>query len=48
MYRISGTGLDWEVDRTTPWEHLVEESRARSPMGASEASTGSKIFVAPT
>ncbi|MFJ5873407.1 CPCC family cysteine-rich protein [Streptomyces sp. NPDC093088] len=47
-YRISGTGLDWEVDRTTPWEHLVEESRTWSPMGASEASTGSNIFVAPT
>ncbi|MEU6018942.1 hypothetical protein ABZ826_34440 [Streptomyces sp. NPDC047515] len=26
-YGVSGTGLDWELDWTEPWEHLVEESR---------------------
>lgn len=47
-YAVSGTGLDWELDWTAPWEHLVEESRTCSLLEASEAPTGSNIFVAPT
>lgn len=47
-YGVSGTGLDWELDWTAPWEHLVEESRTWSLLEASEAPTGSNIFVAPT
>ncbi|MFD4663491.1 MULTISPECIES: HEAT repeat domain-containing protein [Streptomyces] len=47
-YGISGTGLDWELDWTAPWEHLVEESRTWSLLEASEAPTGNNIFVAPT
>ncbi|MCY0923489.1 MULTISPECIES: hypothetical protein [unclassified Streptomyces] len=47
-YGISGTGLDWELDWTAPWEHLVEESRTWSLLEASETPTGSNIFVAPT
>ncbi|MET8899382.1 HEAT repeat domain-containing protein [Streptomyces sp. NPDC004538] len=26
-YGVSGPALDWELDWTAPWEHLVEESR---------------------
>ncbi|WP_282703698.1 HEAT repeat domain-containing protein [Streptomyces sp. CC219B] len=47
-YGISGTGLDWELDWTAPWEHLVEESRTWSLLEASEAPAGDNIFVAPT
>ncbi|MFE7619218.1 hypothetical protein [Streptomyces sp. NPDC057496] len=47
-YGISGPGLDWELDWTAPWEHLVEESRAWSLLEASEAPVGDNIFVAPT
>ncbi|MFD7071079.1 hypothetical protein ACFV97_28030 [Streptomyces sp. NPDC059913] len=47
-YGISGTALDWELDWTAPWEHLVEESRAWSLPEASETPTGSNIFFAPT
>ncbi|MEU2127253.1 HEAT repeat domain-containing protein [Streptomyces sp. NPDC018352] len=47
-YGISDTGLDWELDWTAPWEHLVEESHTWSLLEASEAPTGSNIFVAPT
>ncbi|MGW1351954.1 HEAT repeat domain-containing protein [Streptomyces sp. NPDC002409] len=47
-YGISGTGLDWELDWTAPWEHLVEESRTWSLLEAAEAPTGDNIFVAPT
>ncbi|MFI5726891.1 HEAT repeat domain-containing protein [Streptomyces cyaneofuscatus] len=47
-YGISDTGLDWELDLTAPWEHLVEESRTWSLLEASEAPTDSNIFVAPT
>jgi hypothetical protein len=36
-YGVSGPGLDWELDWTTPWEHLVAESRAWSLLEASEA-----------
>ncbi|GAA5207139.1 hypothetical protein GCM10023323_21440 [Streptomyces thinghirensis] len=36
-YGVSGPGLDWELDWTAPWEHLVDESRAWSPLEASEA-----------
>jgi hypothetical protein len=46
-YGISGTGLDWELDWTATWEHLVEESRTWSLLGASEPHTGDNIFVAP-
>lgn len=47
-YGVSGTGLDWELDWTAPWEHLVEESRSWSLLEASEAPVGDDIFVAPT
>ncbi|MFI5570650.1 hypothetical protein ACIA6T_25585 [Streptomyces sp. NPDC051740] len=47
-YGVSDTGLDRELDRTAPWEHLVEESRAWSPLEASGAPAGDDIFVAPT
>ncbi|WP_254664726.1 hypothetical protein [Streptomyces prasinopilosus] len=46
-YGISGTGLDWELDWTAPWEHLVEESRRWSLLEASEAPAGDNVFVAP-
>lgn len=46
-HRVSGTGLDGELDWATPWEHLVEESRSRSLLEASEASVGDDVFVAP-
>ena len=46
-YGVSGPDLAWELDWTAPWEHLVEESRAWSLLEASEAPTGSDIFVAP-
>lgn len=46
-YGVSGTGLDWELDWTTPWQHLVEESRTWSLLEASEAPVGDNIFVAP-
>ncbi|ELS56156.1 DUF6000 family protein [Streptomyces viridochromogenes] len=47
-YGISGTGLDWELDWSAPWEHLVEESHTWSLLEASEAPVGGSIFVAPT
>lgn len=47
-YDISGTGLDWELDWTAPWEHLVEEFRTWSLLEASEAPVGDNIFVALT
>ncbi|MGA5191995.1 HEAT repeat domain-containing protein [Streptomyces exfoliatus] len=48
-YDVSSyTGLDWELDWTAPWEHLVEESRTWSLLEASEAPAGDDIFVAPT
>ncbi|MFE4053880.1 HEAT repeat domain-containing protein [Streptomyces sp. YIM B13518] len=47
-YGVSGPALDWELDWTAPWEHLVEESRTWSLLEASEALTGGNIFVAPT
>ncbi|MFE8007426.1 HEAT repeat domain-containing protein [Streptomyces sp. NPDC057418] len=47
-YGVSGPGLDWELDWTAPWEHLVEESRTWSLLEASEAPVGDNIFVAPT
>lgn len=47
-YGVSGTGLDWELDWTEPWEHLVEESRTWPLLEASEAPAGDNIFVAPT
>lgn len=47
-YGISGTALDWELDWTAPWEHLVEEARTWSLLEASEAPAGDDILVAPT
>ncbi|MFJ7044785.1 HEAT repeat domain-containing protein [Streptomyces sp. NPDC101112] len=47
-YGVSSTNLDWELDWTAPWEHLVEESRAWSLLEASEAPVGDDIFVAPS
>ncbi|MET9348805.1 HEAT repeat domain-containing protein [Streptomyces termitum] len=47
-YGVSSPALDWELDWTTPWEHLVEESRTWSLLEASEAPAGDNIFVAPT
>ncbi|MGW0856033.1 HEAT repeat domain-containing protein [Streptomyces sp. NPDC002690] len=46
-YGVSGPGLDWELDWTAPWGHLVVGSRTWSLLEASEAPTGN-IFVAPT
>ncbi|MFB8140705.1 hypothetical protein [Streptomyces parvus] len=46
-YCVSGTGLDWELDWTAPWEHLVAESRTWSLLEASEAPVGDNIFAAP-
>ncbi|MFF4454674.1 HEAT repeat domain-containing protein [Streptomyces goshikiensis] len=47
-YDISGTALDWELDWTAPWEHLVDEARTWSLLEASGAPVGDDIFVAPT
>ncbi|MFK0010729.1 HEAT repeat domain-containing protein [Streptomyces sp. NPDC091027] len=47
-YGVSGPGLDWELDWTAPWEHLVEESRAWSLLEATEAPVADNVFVAPT
>ncbi|MFJ4570368.1 HEAT repeat domain-containing protein [Streptomyces sp. NPDC088846] len=47
-YSVSGTGLDWGLDWTAPWEHLVEESRTWSLLEASESTVGDNVFVAPT
>ncbi|MFF4788219.1 hypothetical protein ACFY2M_00215 [Streptomyces sp. NPDC001276] len=47
-YRVAGPRLDWELDWTAPWEHLVEEARTRSLLEADEAPVGDDIFVAPT
>ncbi|MER7806669.1 HEAT repeat domain-containing protein [Streptomyces sp900116325] len=47
-YGISGTGLDWDLDWTAPWERLVEEARAWSLLEATEAPVGDDIFVVPT
>ncbi|MFJ5828398.1 hypothetical protein [Streptomyces sp. NPDC093089] len=47
-YGVSGPDLDRALDCTAPWEHLVEESRTWSLLEASEAPTGSNIFVTPT
>ncbi|RVU15577.1 HEAT repeat domain-containing protein [Streptomyces antnestii] len=46
-YGIFGTALDWELDWTMPWEHLVEESRTWSLLEASEARASDNIYVAP-
>ncbi|WP_030850283.1 HEAT repeat domain-containing protein [Streptomyces sp. NRRL F-4474] len=46
-YSVSGTGLDWQLDWSAPWEHLVEEARAWSLLEAAEAPVGEDIFVAP-
>ncbi|WP_412076856.1 hypothetical protein ACLF6K_17210 [Streptomyces xanthophaeus] len=47
-YSAPGTGLDWQLDWSAPWEHLVKEARAWSLLEATEAPTGEDIFVAPT
>ncbi|MFF3394133.1 HEAT repeat domain-containing protein [Streptomyces sp. NPDC002669] len=47
-YGVSGPGLNWELDWTAPWEHLVEESRTWSLLEASEAPAGDNIFTVPT
>ncbi|APE23675.1 MULTISPECIES: HEAT repeat domain-containing protein [Streptomyces] len=47
-YGVSGSALDWELDWTAPWEHLVDESRTWSLLEAAEAPVGDNIFVAPT
>ncbi|MFB6579030.1 MULTISPECIES: HEAT repeat domain-containing protein [unclassified Streptomyces] len=47
-YDVCGTALDWELDWTAPWEHLVEESRTWSLLEASEAPVDDNVFVAPT
>ncbi|MET8536916.1 hypothetical protein ABZV67_35125 [Streptomyces sp. NPDC005065] len=47
-YGISGSGLDWDLDWTAPWEHLVEEARSWSLLEATETPFGDNIFVAPT
>ncbi|MFJ6849699.1 hypothetical protein ACIQM3_04035 [Streptomyces sp. NPDC091271] len=47
-YGIADNGLDWQLDWSVPWEHLVEESRTWSLLEASEAPVGDNIVVAPT
>ncbi|MFD4868259.1 HEAT repeat domain-containing protein [Streptomyces sp. NPDC058412] len=47
-YYVSGAGLDWQLDWSAPWEHLVEEARAWSLLEATEAPFGKDVFVAPT
>ncbi|UUY49645.1 HEAT repeat domain-containing protein [Streptomyces yangpuensis] len=47
-YCVSGPGIDWQLDWSAPWEHLVEEARAWSLLEASEAPVGDNVFVAPT
>ncbi|MFI0999063.1 HEAT repeat domain-containing protein [Streptomyces galbus] len=47
-YGVPGPRPDWEPDWAAPWEHLVEESRARSLLEAAEAPAGDDIFVALT
>ncbi|MFF3893814.1 hypothetical protein ACFYY3_11610 [Streptomyces sp. NPDC001812] len=47
-YRISGTGPNWELDWTAPWQHLVEEARTWCLLESSEAPAGDSIFVTPT
>ncbi|MFJ6779694.1 HEAT repeat domain-containing protein [Streptomyces yangpuensis] len=47
-YSVSGTGLDWELDWTAPWERLVEESRTWCLLEATEAPVGEDVFVAPS
>ncbi|MFE2330102.1 hypothetical protein ACFXD5_40410 [Streptomyces sp. NPDC059385] len=46
-YGVSGTGLDWQLDWTAPWQHLVEEARAWSLLTATEAPAGDNVFVTP-
>ncbi|MFE9169451.1 HEAT repeat domain-containing protein [Streptomyces kebangsaanensis] len=46
-YGISGTCLDWKLDWTMPWEHLVEEARTWSLLEADEAPVGDGTFVTP-
>ncbi|MFJ2651062.1 HEAT repeat domain-containing protein [Streptomyces sp. NPDC087420] len=46
-YGISDTGLDWQLDWTAPWAHLVEEARTWSLLEASEDPVGDDIFVTP-
>ncbi len=45
---VSGPGLDWQLDWSAPWEHLVEEARAWSLLEATEAPVGEDVFVTPT
>ncbi|MES4902191.1 MULTISPECIES: hypothetical protein [unclassified Streptomyces] len=48
MRHPPGATLDWELDWTAPWKHLVEESRTWSLREVSEAPVGDGIFVAPS
>ncbi|MFD7558069.1 hypothetical protein ACFV9E_26440 [Streptomyces sp. NPDC059835] len=45
---VSDTDLDWKLDWTAHWEHLVEACRTWSLLEASEAPIGDDIFVTPT
>ncbi|UUU31646.1 HEAT repeat domain-containing protein [Streptomyces sp. CA-210063] len=45
-YGLPGSGLEWELDWTEPWEHLVEEARTWSLLEAADAPVGEDIFVA--
>ncbi|MET9767589.1 HEAT repeat domain-containing protein [Streptomyces sp. NPDC006415] len=47
-YGISDNGLDWQLDWSAPWEHLVEEARSWSILEATEAPVGKNIFATPT
>ncbi|MGW0786067.1 HEAT repeat domain-containing protein [Streptomyces sp. NPDC002913] len=47
-YGVSGAGLDWQLDWTAPWAHLVEEARAWSLLEATETPVADDVFVTPT
>ncbi|MEU6671642.1 HEAT repeat domain-containing protein [Streptomyces sp. NPDC046727] len=47
-YGVSGTGPDWELDWTAPWDQLVEEARTWCLREAAQAPAGDDIFAVPT
>lgn len=47
-YGVCGIGLDWQLDWTAPWDHLVEEARTWSLLEAMDAPVRDNLFVSPT